>query len=445
VDTGVLAYERDGRIVVEPVGGIEYSLPLPPDEGGILYLRVANHGATVGIVCQGGRTGTAWVSFGGLWTSLGPSFGQNAVEIVRTSHGFVVFVQTCPTEYDSFVYDLGGQQSSVSFVHTMPPTSQGFLDASVPELFLTDEGRMSQPGMVLPNRAGDLIVGQHTVDGMAGRYRGGPVFLVCPGVVFEPRVAQRGESYVCVSRSNSNTFLVAVCTPPFEPLKPEPVPEPTPEVPVPYTSIAPNRLDVVRAVHEEYPGLIHRPHDFTARVAARLHATDSRWGRNGKRGNKGDPSEDCVAFLAPGSPAGGVEVYDIISAANTPQAAPAWIDQTRATVDAGTIGAWVAPLVEEGQPQAPDKPAVPPGVPAGGLTETDLVVALAPVLSRLEALESGIDRALDDLFNMAARQEELADLLAGHVAKARGDLEVRLEAVAAAIAALPQKGCVLRR
>jgi hypothetical protein len=110
-----------------------------------------------------------------------------------------------------------------------------------------------------------------------------------------------------------------------------------------YRSVAPSMFHEVERLHEEQPRLIYSPHAFTREIARRLHAIDARWGDNGKRGNANDLSEDCVAFKAPGSPAGGVEIYDIIAGANSPSASPAWIDQTQVTADKGTVGVWVRP------------------------------------------------------------------------------------------------------
>lgn len=213
---------------------------------------------------------------------------------------------------------------------------------------------------------------------------------------------------------------------------PEPPKEPEPErpkepAPVSYTSIAPNMLHVVEAIHRERPGLIHRPHDFTAAVAARLHALDPKWGLNGKRGNIADTSEDCVAYRAPASPAGGVEIYDIIAQANSPQAAPAWIDQTWVTVANGTIGAWVQPpsaTTPTPEPRPPSQP--PPTVTCRALSLDEVRAAvrqeMALVLERVAHTDGVVTGLIDavrsvqeQLANAATRREELCDLTAERI------------------------------
>lgn len=280
---------------------------------------------------------------------------------------------------------------------------------------------------------------------MVGLYRG-TLTRLCHGVVFEPRVARRGpDKWVCVSRSKDNLWLHVICATPFKPLEADA--PPAPEEPVGYQSIAPNMLHVVEAVHADRPGLIRNPHAFTAVVATRLHAVDERWGLNGKRGNPEDPSEDCVAFKAPGSPAGGVEIYDIIAGANGPDPKPAWIDQTQETVAKGTVGVWVAPPVAVVTPQPP---VAPHGVPVAGLTQTDLLTALAPVLVRLERLEAALaglpdvvtlhGALQDEVLALGARVEELAEITVKHIDDAKG----RIDAVLAAVDKLPKSGCRLR-
>lgn len=199
---------------------------------------------------------------------------------------------------------------------------------------------------------------------------------------------------------------------------PVPIPEPPPVTPEPdpvsYTSIAPNMFHVVQAVHLEQPGLIHRPHGFTREVARRLHAIDARWGDNGKRGNPQDLSEDCVAFKAPGSPAGGVEIYDVIARANTVDAAPAWIDQTWATVANGTIGVWVQPQAAAPGPVPP--PVVtppPPPVPGGcALTVDQVREVVHEVVGQIQLdLARRAEALLAALVEAQARREALAQHL----------------------------------
>jgi len=110
----------------------------------------------------------------------------------------------------------------------------------------------------------------------------------------------------------------------------------------------PNRFSVVQQVHNENPSLISDCNAFTNEVACRLWQQDSSWGRNGKRGNVNDPSEDAIAYRGTSGP-GGVDVIDIIGSCGSPNAAPAWQDVTQ-RYPGGALGAWVQPAGCGGSP-----------------------------------------------------------------------------------------------
>jgi hypothetical protein len=148
---------------------------------------------------------------------------------------------------------------------------------------------------------------------------------------------------------------------------------------------APNRRDVVERVADRCPGLIQRDHEFTDAVATVLNAEDARWGRNGKRGNAGDPSHDAIAFRNPASPFG-VSVVDIIGAAGSPSASPAWIDQTQATIDARTTGVWVAPSGR--LPDCLTGAVPPPGPGPGPVDPPPTGVDLGSVHEQLAAIRN---------------------------------------------------------
>jgi hypothetical protein len=156
---------------------------------------------------------------------------------------------------------------------------------------------------------------------------------------------------------------------------------------------APNRLDVVKSVAAQCPGLVLQDHAFTDAVVMELRRLfpAENWGRNGKRGNRNDPSHDAIFFPTSQSPFGGA-VIDIIGSAGAPNASPAWIDQTDPTIAAGTTGVWVAPsgrfpaCLSDGDggvdPVRPPPPVVTPP-PA--------TVDLAPVLVALAKLQADVD------------------------------------------------------
>lgn len=209
-----------------------------------------------------------------------------------------------------------------------------------------------------------------------------------------------------------------------------------------YRSQAPNMEHVVADAARKYPRAFddcHRPERgarawvFGHIVASILHYNhDQRWGRNGKRGNVNDPSMDATAWLEPRSPAGGVDIFDIVSSAGEtdprkPQPAPAWIDQTQATVDHGTIGAWIKPkplaeiLAEAGEISTPptEPPVVEPDIPAippqaGGYEEVlrilhQLEGRLAAVEQGQQATASGVGMAVGQIADLNRVMHLLVD------------------------------------
>ena len=78
-------------------------------------------------------------------------------------------------------------------------------------------------------------------------------------------------------------------------------------------------------------------------VVDELRKSDERWGYNGKRGDVNDPSQDVVDYhWGQGEREGSTEVYpiDMIVGHCGDDPQPGWLDQTQATLDAGTIGRW---------------------------------------------------------------------------------------------------------
>lgn len=122
----------------------------------------------------------------------------------------------------------------------------------------------------------------------------------------------------------------------------------------------PNMLHVVQQVIDENPGILapnrscqdpaHGGHpvtgwEFLDTVVDTLRLHDTRWGYNGKRGNVNDPSHDVVAYNWGSQPdEGTTEVYiiDILLSHCGPDPQAAWIDQTQATADGGSIGRWTS-------------------------------------------------------------------------------------------------------
>jgi hypothetical protein len=155
---------------------------------------------------------------------------------------------------------------------------------------------------------------------------------------------------------------------------------------------APNRIDIIHRVNAENPGLIHNPHAFTAKAVCALAKDDPTWGRNGKRGNRNDPSEDAAAWPNAAVP-WGCSIVDIIGGAggNNPQ--PAWIDQTRRTHQLGTTGVVIpvdcASEPEPGPGPGPDPtPEPPPTTPP-----IDNAIEVAVLNRKLDLILVALDDA----------------------------------------------------
>lgn len=195
---------------------------------------------------------------------------------------------------------------------------------------------------------------------------------------------------------------------------------------------APNMRATILELDRRCPGLVKDDHAFTDAAASVLHAIDRRWGRNGKRGNTGDPSHDAIAWQNPASPAGGVSIVDIIVAAGDPSRARAdWADVTALTLERGTVGAFVQPSGRipacyggTPAPVDPDPDVTPApggdGVPVLPVSidvrlerllegQRVILVGLESLGARVAALEGGDAVTRAALEDYAARLETLID------------------------------------
>jgi len=112
----------------------------------------------------------------------------------------------------------------------------------------------------------------------------------------------------------------------------------------------PNMEHVVHQIASQYPDALRhscQEHggswEFMDRLVDELRRHDTRWGYNWKRGNVGDPSMDIVDYhWGRGDDENSTDVYivDVILGHCGDGPTPAWIDQTGATHNAGTIGRW---------------------------------------------------------------------------------------------------------
>lgn len=131
----------------------------------------------------------------------------------------------------------------------------------------------------------------------------------------------------------------------------------------------PNMLAEVERCKKKFPQAWKDAHtgnahteDFIRILAADLHLIDPKFGLNGKRGNPTDISDDAINYIGEGpghDPTHGntpVTVIDVIGAAGSPGAFPAW-----QVIDQPGPGAWVKPApVLEPTPPTPQPPVYPP-------------------------------------------------------------------------------------
>lgn len=124
---------------------------------------------------------------------------------------------------------------------------------------------------------------------------------------------------------------------------------------------------VIEHLARERPDLLHascREHGgnnrFMFEAVRRLRARDNRFGLNWKRGNRGDLSQDIVTYNASsgvdeGARSPNIYIFDIIGGHCGSNPSAAWINQTRATAEAGTIGIWtLLPYLDAGYPLGGD-------------------------------------------------------------------------------------------
>lgn len=175
---------------------------------------------------------------------------------------------------------------------------------------------------------------------------------------------------------------------------------------------APNRKDVVQAVSDADPGRFACAHvesrscksDWIKAVAAALHATDPRWGLNGKRGNANDISMDVVTFRI-GPTDRHVQAFDICGACGGGNPSVVWNDITNwATIGNPGTAVWVQPVAVGGPSSGgggTPLPAPPSPAPAAP-------VNLQPVLDAIAALRADLEGKLATIAGVAVAARDAA-------------------------------------
>lgn len=141
------------------------------------------------------------------------------------------------------------------------------------------------------------------------------------------------------------------------PAPPDPQP-PIPEPPVSYPPQIFDRIDVVKGVDRDYPGLIRTdPGGFCDQVAWRLRKADSvtNWGR--KRKNDGSFNDDVVTWRIGPTDAQKHLVDTIAGDARV----PVW--DVRPQSEEPGNGTWASPRSDDRDAHAPDPGPTPPSIP----------------------------------------------------------------------------------
>jgi hypothetical protein len=168
------------------------------------------------------------------------------------------------------------------------------------------------------------------------------------------------SSFACGSQAAGPEVTITIDgAPPPGPRTPNPPPGqrlPLPNGASVINQLAAERRDLLLQSCHEHGG----NNRFMFEAVRRLRAIDNRWGLNWKRGNRGDLSQDIVNYnYGSDSDEDTTSVYiiDIIGGHCGPNPGPAWIDQTQATIDGGTIGRWtLLPYLDAGFPIVSDEP-----------------------------------------------------------------------------------------
>lgn len=175
---------------------------------------------------------------------------------------------------------------------------------------------------------------------------------------------------------------------------------------------APDRRDVVEAVSAADPARFACAHtergcknDWIKAVGAALHATDARWGLNGKRGNAADLSMDVVTWRI-GPTDRHVQAFDICGACGGGSPSVTWSDITNwATIGNPGTAIWIKPeSVSDGGTPVVTPPVVPTVDLAPLIAKIDAQAAqIAALMAKLDALGANVAKAAHESEQAAIR------------------------------------------
>jgi hypothetical protein len=143
----------------------------------------------------------------------------------------------------------------------------------------------------------------------------------------------------------------------------------TPPEPTPMYEPIQSHIDVVRDVWNRATSEQRREHAWIPNaVAWELRQQGRDFYVNQKRGTEGD-SEDAISTPHPEG-AGGWAIVDVVANFGGSNPQPAWIDQTQATINGGTVGGGRLPTNPGSSTPPPNPPPNQP--PSGGNIEARL-------------------------------------------------------------------------
>lgn len=246
-----------------------------------------------------------------------PAYGQNCVEVVgKPSGGWWLWVQTSKFTFWRADLSPAGALDGHEYQIPLPEgTSQGFTQGSVDgTIRFLDPWRFTTPGMVCPNDAAGLVVGQNTSgkDRIVGTLGAG-LFTVHRGPSFEPHIVSRdGMHWLACARTPEGPSLLLLEAPfALEAAEPPPAPDPIP-VPIPVPPQENQPMDMPTQVEAEIERFVRlRPppltmpnsgekdeafRTYTGELASHLAwKFGPHWGT--KRASSGRPNaKDSVAF-----------------------------------------------------------------------------------------------------------------------------------------------------
>jgi hypothetical protein len=379
------------------------------------------------IVCahQDHATGALTIFDGTRVRTAGPAFGQNGAEFAPDGR---LLVMRDPDTYE--ILTLGPDLGVVAAEsHQVPfgTTSQGFLDE--PELRFTDLGRFAVPGLLLPNVAGVLSLGQHPEDPpRLAVVHGGQRTVVYEGLAYEPHVIEVAGGWVAAARTSKGALLLRLALP-FAPDVPPPAPPPPPPPPTPEKPRVqiPDHFDTLLAVSAAHPHLLAENSrasmtELLWRAAYALQSRDPNWGLLSKSAGENHTEIPGAGRVAVDALAYGAsdEIVDIFRAAydGPGTGGLTWsIDHRRPSNVRVSVPAPPGVVPKPTEPPPPPAPQPPP-VDSGLRTALELIFAqLANLGRRVEGLEGAATRSnalAEELLALARQQDRRREELAKH-------------------------------